>query len=519
MLALLGEISDPDIRALSLGIAAEAEGRAGRSREAAAVFEKAGAAVGSLDAEKRAEALLGLVERARGVRLFDTSLHLLRTAVVESQNAARAERPNILFSVALASARLGETDQAIRFLRDGLEYAELAWSEMDSWPDSILQATLEVGVRLAGSGRLSDVAAIARERNAKSLGSSEARDALVAALICVDHKNELAAISQSLDLPDRLEALVLASEYLSQHGRVAEARQLLFEVADLLSQTAPAQPHDLNRLAAQIGDLSLLARITQGMMPGRYPEGEIRPYDLQSLAQYGHLPAAIKAAWSIRERDDRLETLAALIVEAAQQEKIGRIQADIRRFLADLHSSSDRPPHLRLMDLAVALGEAGQVKAAREVVALVAADAQGRALSKLAVAFARSGHLDEARRLVDGLQDPGLKSETLASVVVEAARRGDSRALLFLPDVEYPSDASRARAAISIWKARDGELRRALEEADGCSSPADQLAAYTAIVVELAVKGDRISSRDALAAPDLSAMRRQLLIAPLARDS
>jgi hypothetical protein len=55
-----------------------------------------------------------------------------------------------------------------------------------------------------------------------------------------------------------------------------------------------------------------------------------------------------------------------------------------------------------------------------------------------------------------------------------------------LPLIQYPDDQSRAHAAIAQWQARNGLIRAARLTADTCSTPRDQIKAYTTILMEYA---------------------------------
>jgi len=503
LISLLEEIHNLDHRATALRIAAEAMARSGKANEAAAVFGKTDSVVSRMEVDARAKARGDLASGVCRARLVDDCLRIVRAAVVESRKAK--DRAGVLFASAILLEELGKIDEAMDALREGLGAVEGSWS--GAWRNQIVQ----VAIGAEKAGKASEVLTLAREDQLDRSDSFGGRRALLAALLVTGHRDEILADIAGLREVDWLGFHVLAIKHLVLMGKNAEAKVLLEEAvaavpawfAERVNFEADIWKRDLINAAADIGDPVLLGKVISSLdFIGGAGLSFYEAMALGMLMEDRRIDLALASTQSIEERNARLLTLASLLSRAYLVRPLSSLSGPLNRLLLEAQKTPDLPDDT-LERVSLALAEGGQVKVARSLVARMK-EGRDKALASIATACASGGRFDAALRMTEELKaNRILRSQTLASIVVEAVDRGDDRSLALLPEIEYPSDVSRARSAIAKWQARSGELSAARAMAEKCS-PADKLGAYTELVMEYALRRGKIPSREALApaAPD-----------------
>ncbi len=492
VISTVKKIENPENRLKALGIAAEALARAGKVREAAELFGYANRAVPSLSTEQRAQVLVDLATRAHRAQLRAACAQFLRGAVMASRKAKYPAEP--LLASAKVFEELGEIDQALSALREGLFRGVVIWRS--EWSEEIVQISLSA----EKAGRFSDIWSLARS-DWSGPNMSLAQEAFHAALICTGHRYKVDAWVSGLDPYSRLRVFNLAVKPLVLAERGREVKELLEGVAGLMPYLSRDQMGFLSRgdnlveAAVDTGDAALLAKISPLAVGRSFEAPGYSVAHLIGLAK-SRSEVALTIAWAFEKKDERLFVVSSVLPVASLNMSSVRLNEHLDRLLSEFRATSGLSDRV-LAKLSLALARGGRVKAARDVAAHMK-EGRDRALVLIATTFASSGRLDASLAVADDLKGDGiLRSETLASIIIESAGRGDDRTLRLLPEVEYPSDISRARSAIAKWQARSGEFSAARAMAETCS-PTDKLTAYTDLVMEYALKERKVSSREAL---------------------
>jgi poly(beta-D-mannuronate) C5 epimerase len=213
----------------------------------------------------------------------------------------------------------------------------------------------------------------------------------------------------------------------------------------------------------------------------------------KKLAEERQPDKAYEISKDIKLRLDKYYALTAIIlaeIKAGNFSEASRIQTELLAIPKSDEknvfpgSEEAQLPHY-LMGIAVALAGAGKLDDALAIAkSLKKPDDKYTAFERIAKELIKLGKIPEAINVIDRSDDV-LRSRSLANLVewlldtdkVDAIPR-------ILPLIEYGDDKSRASAAVAKMYARSGSLRLARYTADSCTSQADQLSAYTVILVE-----------------------------------
>jgi len=397
----------------------------------------------------------------------------------------------------LASARvfeeLGEIDEALKTLREAILAIPAHSSWVGGWEEEFMQIAINA---VEGGKSSSELLLLVPKGPEHNWYAHYLREAFLAAFIYTGHRGDIRSEFDKLNPDGRLRVIALAVKPLAAARRNIETELLLEEAARLL----PALPLNYQALtnielieaAVDVSNPILLTKMIELFAKDSISESNLWEYLV--MRRGGRVETILTSAWWIRKNEDRLYVVSSIIGRA---ESINQLDGNLNRLLSEVRASSALPDKV-LANVSLALAKGGRVKAAHDIARRIKANRE-EILASVATAFIQSGRFDAALWITDKLKaDRIRRSQTLASIIVELAGRGDDRSLELLPDVEYPGDVSRARSAIAKWQARSGEFSAARAMAEKCSSR-DKLAAYTDLVIEYALKKKRIPSREALA--------------------
>jgi len=496
-----------DHRHRTLFLAAIAEGlfRAGKSDQASQVFAEAVADAKLIkDSEEAFETLTAVATRLiQDKRIQDANTVLeIAASVVQGIND-QDEKFKGLLTIAEDYGKVGNGDKAADVLKQALSLDTNSWG-----PESESITSIVEDVSKAGKGQT--ILDIVRNSRLQYF-QNHALAATAAGLSAASQDDEVLPVFDEIKSnSDKFDALVAAATNSIENSKFNLAKQLLDRASQLLSlqpldMRQPQNPWNAVALAMlrvnEIEKAIELGRLYEKKLdPGMgvfYMRGDERIGPLahvaKKLAEERQPDKAYEISKDIKLRLDRYYALTAIIlaeIKAGNFSEASRIQTELLAIPKSDEknvfpgSEEAQLPHY-LMGIAVALAGAGKLDDALAIAkSLKKPDDKYTAFERIAKELIKLGKIPEAINVIDRSDDV-LRSRSLANLVewlldtdkVDAIPR-------ILPLIEYGDDKSRASAAVAKMYARSGSLRLARYTADSCTSQADQLSAYTVILVE-----------------------------------
>jgi tetratricopeptide (TPR) repeat protein len=512
-------------RARALAAVATGLFRAGRLNEANKAFAEALKNANRINdsgehsdlLEERTEVLVDIAEEAMASKRISDAMKALNEAssTVNDANLGdkdSGERFDLLSEIANDYVELSNVDGAEQSIR------ELVASNWRGWDTRDIERIEIVIERLAKEGKTQEILALTHDAQLKP----DKQWVLVASATGLaragDIDNTLTIVKKIKDLDNKLDALAGAACELLNKSEVHGAIQLMNQFRLLQPQTTskevpkvPSKTYELLDKLIKSGQRDIALAVSRSYElrfasapqtwrlmtpPNMRRSMPISPLSktAATLIDVGNIDDGINLA---REVQDRYGKYYVLAEAAAAQIKLNRfeqargLEAEMLLQSEDTSATSGLEmgePDDSLMNIAAEWIKVGRIDEARNLLQqALDGDNRNEGLTFLAMKLIESGKLDEAFDIVNTLNNAVHRSKALADMTLKVIEENKGeRAQSILPLIQYPSDQSRACAAVSQWQARNGLIRAARLTADTCSSPRDQIEAYTTILVEYA---------------------------------
>lgn len=430
--------------------------------------------------------------------------------VLGSYSSEASDAPSFL-ELTAELAELDELDLAMGVLRRVLA------PELNGWSSKQTLFVSRFSEAMARKGRTQEILEVANAATHQSY-KDDILTGLALGLCKVNPGQECSVlVVQVRDEEQQLQLVPELSRLLRQNNKPVEARKLLVELTTRLH--AQSATGDSARRAWDASSLSYMGSmgllVQQLVQAGEYERATALLRDFpwatrssswflpeaiaSALAKAGEVNRAKDVAEQVKSPQGRLTILLRILVVLLEE---GDVQTT-REFLSSIQDSLNRgslksteeeddlyDEEMSTSSIymfargAVELARAGMLEESFQLIAFISSpQRRDRALAQILVELEKKGKPQDAARAAAKMKNKVSRSEAFADAVVELANldRGD-RLQELLTSVEYSDDRSRALAAVARWQGRQGKMMEAVRTAEGCTSPTDQLDAYTAIM-------------------------------------